>query len=80
MQGEDRGDDAEAAGCDAAVLSFPSAVFLLVSRAVFFICFFSFSIGVDNRRDGNGWLCDAPRGVCRRGEEDWKCIAFLQFQ
>ena len=43
LQGEDRADDAEAAGCDAAVLSFPSAVLLFLFSNGFFYLFLFFS-------------------------------------
>ena len=68
LQGEDQADDAEAAGCYAAVFVFHQRVSFV------FLEFFPFSFLLrlalasgEMRTDG---LCDASGGVCRRGEVD----------
>ena len=65
LHGEYQADDAEAAGCDAAVFLFRQRRSFSFLESDLFYLFF---IGVGDRRDENGWACGASRGVGGRKE------------
>ena len=82
LQGEYQADDAEAAGCYAAVFVFRQRFSFILSSGCFYVCsLFSVSLRLalasgEMRTHG---LCDAWHGACRRGRGDWNVFPSYTF-